>query len=714
MTATVPAASSVDAPPRLARWPRLRRAGLWATLAVLLLVAQLVSLLLTLHYRTSRAQADVDARVQAGATELEQIFQRDMYAVLALPRGPGPAWRLRADELLLARPEALLVERRDLALAVTESAESRSRPPLFKRMRRADLEIETELACRAAQRRGGPSFSRSYFVPQDDGAGFEVIDLCIHDRDGEHDRGFVTATFSLREVLAEASAQGWAHGSELSFVEPDGTLLAHGGQQPSGDVRQAGVLRASRPVVLPGIALQLRLESGSRRPTLLPDVVTALVLGLSLTLVVVVLLLVGDLRKRSRVERQLAEALAFRKAMEDSVVTGLRARDLDGRITYVNPAFCTMTGFGADELVGRWPPPYWPPEQLPEYERRHRARLSAGSPGEAREAFETRFVRRGGEPFPVMIFESPLVDSAGRHTGWMSTVLDLSAQRKVEELARQQQERLQATARLATVGEMASLLSHELNQPLSAIAAYATGSLNLIDDPAHGELSAAEMRPLLRHAVHHIAAQAERAGRVIRSVHDFVRRRENTRDAVGVDRLVEAVLPLVRLQAHKSGARIELDLCTPMPRVVCDRAMIEQVLLNLTRNGIQAMETMPPPHERLLTLRVRQAHPQWVTISVVDAGAGVDPAVAGQLFTPFFTTRREGMGLGLSVCRTIVEQHSGVLDYENVRGVDGTARGAIFRFSLPAAPAGGAGSESEAEILADAETEAERPARAAA
>jgi two-component system sensor histidine kinase DctS len=685
MTAIVPAASPADASAKPLRWPRLRRAGLWAALAVLLLIAQLVSLLLTLQYRTSRAQADIDEHVQTGATELEQMFQRDMYAVLALPRGPGPAWRQRADELLLARPETLLVERRDLALAVTESADSRSRPPLFGRMRRADLEIETELACRAAQRRRGPSFSRSYFVPQADGSGAEVIDLCIHDRDGEHDRGFVTATFSLREVLAEASSHGWAHGGELSFVETDGTLLAHGGQQASGDVRQAGVLRASRPVVLPGIALQLRLESGSRRPTLLPDVVTALVLGLSLTLFAVVVLLARDLRKRSRVERQLAEALAFRKAMEDSVVTGLRARDLDGRITYVNPAFCTMTGFDADELVGRWPPPYWPPEQLPEYERRHRARLSAGAPGETREAFETRFVRRGGELFPAMIFESPLVDSAGRHTGWMSTVLDLSVQRRVEELARQQQERLQATARLATVGEMASLLSHELNQPLSAIAAYATGSLNLIDDPAHVELSAAEMLPLLRHAIHHIAAQAERAGRVIRSVHDFVRRRENTRDAIGVDRLVEAVLPLIRLQAHKSGARIELDLCTPTPRVVCDRAMIEQVLLNLTRNGIQAMEAMPVPNKRVLTLRVRQAHPQWVTISVVDAGAGVEPGVAGQLFTPFFTTRREGMGLGLSVCRTIVEQHCGVLDFENVRGADGAPRGAVFRFSLPAA-----------------------------
>jgi two-component system sensor histidine kinase DctS len=182
----------------------------------------------------------------------------------------------------------------------------------------------------------------------------------------------------------------------------------------------------------------------------------------------------------------------------------------------------------------------------------------------------------------------------------MSAVVDVSEQRRVEDLSRQQQERLQASARLATVGEMASLLSHELNQPLSAIASYAAGSLNLVEQ-------ADEHTPaLLRQALVRIAEQAERAGRVIKSVHDFVRRREQQHEAIGADRLFESVLPLVRLQARKSGARIEIDLPERAPQVRCDRTMVEQVLLTSHATG-SGMEESTPLEDRLLTLRAPDA-----------------------------------------------------------------------------------------------------------
>ena len=302
-------------------------------------------------------------------------------------------------------------------------------------------------------------------------------------------------------------------------------------------------------------------------------------------------------------------------------------------------------------------------------------RLSAGSDGrDGREGFETTFMRRNGERFPVLIFEAPLVDGVGKQSGWMSAVLDISAQRRVEELSRQQQERLQATARLATVGEMASLLSHELNQPLAAIASYAAGTQNLLA----AEALDAETLGMLRQAAQRIAEQAERAGRVIKSVHAFVRRREQSREAVRADVLLDAVLPLVRLQARKSGAQIEIDITDPPPRVVCDRTMVEQVLLNLTRNAIQAMENAPDPSQRVLTLRVHPQHPRWIGFSVIDRGPGIPAEVAQRLFTPFFTTRSEGMGLGLSLCRTVIEQHGGALDFQNL------AVGTEFRFTLPA------------------------------
>jgi two-component system sensor histidine kinase DctS len=276
----------------------------------------------------------------------------------------------------------------------------------------------------------------------------------------------------------------------------------------------------------------------------------------------------------------------------------------------------------------------------------------------------------------VVIYEAPLVGGEGRQTGWMSAVLDMSAQRRVEEISRQQQDRLQASARLATVGEMASLLSHELNQPLAAIASYASGSLNLLEAPDETTPS------MLQQALTRIAEQADRAGRVIKSVHAFVRRREQQHETIAVDQLFEAVMPLVRMQARKTGVRVEVDLPatgSPMPRVRCDRTMVEQVLLNLSRNGIQAMDALPAGSEGVLTLRARQTHARWVTISLSDAGPGIAPDVAAKLFTPFFSTRAEGMGLGLSLCRTVIEQHGGALDFESAPG----GQGAEFRFTLP-------------------------------
>jgi len=171
---------------------------------------------------------------------------------------------------------------------------------------------------------------------------------------------------------------------------------------------------------------------------------------------------------------------------------------------------------------------------------------------------------------------------------------------------------------------------------------------------------------------------------VIKSVHDFVRRREQAHEPVRADHLIDSVLPLVRLQARKSGARIEIDVPTPVPRVICDRTMLEQVMLNLTRNGIQAMEGDIPLARRDLVIRVRQSHPRWVAFSIIDHGPGVDPEVASRLFTPFFTTRTEGMGLGLSLCRTVIEQHGGVLDFQNVQDGHGRVTGAEFRFTLAA------------------------------
>ncbi len=664
------------------RSPRLL---LWVALVVLLVVAQTLLVVLTLRYEHGRAQERTDDQATAAQGEIRRRAQLVLQGLQGLQTrdGDSTAWAGLTEALLRSQREIGRIERRDARLQILAFADSPFHPPLFQRVPRTEMGLEAEVACGIARRLATPAFSRSQFVPLASGVGVEVVDVCVPVQQAGELVGFHVATLLLSQWLDEARGAETGRSHELSFVEGDGTRLAR-----SGAMRGAGVYVAERVVDLPGSPLQLRVDAAERAPSLIPNLATALVMGLSIALFGVVLLLVRDGRRRAAAEEALAESLGFRKAMEDSLLTGLRARDRQGRIVYVNPAFCRMVGFSADELQRATLPPYWPPEHVADYQRRQAERQAAAADDEQpHQGYETVFMHKDGERFPVMIYEAPLVTGTGKQTGWMSAVLDLSSQRKVEDLSRQQQERLQATARLASVGEMASLLSHELNQPLSAIASYATGSLNLMHAPDP------DLLPSLQHALERIAEQAERAGRVIKSVHDFVRRRHQAHEVIAADLLIESVLPLVRLQARKTGARVEVDIAQPVPRVKVDRTMVEQVLLNLARNGIQAMEADTPLAERVLLLRVRlapaaaQATGRWVVFSVIDAGPGIPADVAQRLFTPFFTTKPEGMGLGLSLCRTVVEQHGGAMDFENLPrrpgSDDGRAGGTEFRFTLP-------------------------------
>jgi len=643
---------------------------------LLLLVALGLLLVLTVRHEAGREQQRVEQLAADAAAQVraQLLGTQQSLLALALQTPATERWQADALELLRRNGQLLRVERRLDGWRLAGSADSPYGLPLFAQVARANFDLEAAAACSVARRSAAPVFSRSYFVPRSDGAGLEVLDLCLPLSDGARDAGYLVATFSLEALLADALAPEQTRRHELSFVDGDGARLARAGLR-----RGTGAYRSDALVELPGTTLRLRLDSATEPPSLAPSLPTALVFGLSLALLALWLLLARDAGRRARAEQALAESLAFRKAMEDSLITGLRARDLQGRITYVNPAFCRMVGFSADELRQAASPPYWPAELAETYQQRQDQRQAEGpaAPHRSLEGFETLFARRNGERFPVMIYEAPLVDGQGRHTGWMSAVLDISAQRQAEELSRQQQERLQASARLATVGEMASLMSHELNQPLAAIASYASGSLNLMAQ------ADADTPALVREALQRIEQQAERAGRVIKSVHDFVRRREHLRESIGADLLLEAVLPLVRMQARKSGTRVETDLPQPAPRVVCDRTMVEQVLLNLARNAIQAMEHNADPASRLLRIRVRQAKERWVAFQVADTGPGIDREVGARLFTPFFTTRREGMGLGLSLCRTVVEQHGGALEFRSP--ASGAQGGTEFSFTLPSA-----------------------------
>ena len=654
--------------------PRLRRRVLWAVLVILVLAMLSTLVWLAGRYEVTQVQSRIERDAADAVSDIRTALTRNVQCLQALQYVNHSAvpWTQEASTMLREHREWMRLELRDTDLRVIHSVDTPFRAPVFSRFGREANQLEVVQACGVARRQSGPGYGASTYVPQANGLGLEIMDLCLPVITDGQLSGFTVATYSLSEILINMVGPQLTRSQEVSFTESDGTRLAMHGTARRG----SRVFIAKQLMDLPGHTMVLRLDSWRGAPDLFPNVLTALVTAMAIALVTVLVMLARDMRRRQRVELDLADALAFRKAMEDSLVTGLRARDSEGRITYVNPAFCEMVGFEAQELIGKGiPAPYWPPEMVDEYGQRQALRLAGNAT--PREGAESVFMRKNGERFTVMIFEAPLINALGEQTGWMGAVLDVSEQRRVEEMSRASQERLQATARLATVGEMASLLSHELNQPLAAISSYATGSMNLLQEAAVKDTQLADT---LSNAIQRIGQQAERAGKVIKSVHDFVRRRDQAREAVTPRALLDDVMPLVILQARKLGVRVVVHCPSDLPSVLCDRTMVEQVLLNLARNGMQAMAGDTP--HKVLTLSVRpaasHANNRWVEFWVADLGHGIPEGVAEKLFTPFFTTKQEGMGLGLSLCRTVVEQHGGFLSHHA-----NSPRGTVFSFTLP-------------------------------
>jgi len=373
-----------------------------------------------------------------------------------------------------------------------------------------------------------------------------------------------------------------------------------------------------------------------------------------------------ELRVQERT-RDLQLAHAFRKAMEDSLLVGMRARNREGRIIYVNPALCEMVGYRADELLGCLPPyPYWHPDELDRHQRDSEAALQGRA---APQGFESRIRHRDGHDVITMVYTAPLIDEQGQHLGWMSSVVDITAQRQAEQRQREQALQLQRSARLASLGEMASTLAHELNQPLMALSNFALAAQAL-----------ARQGPpeLLQSALGDIVAQARRAGEIVQRVRGLIRPQGGQHQACELAQVVERVQGL--LQAELAAAPLQLDRAAlaALPPVRGDRLLLEQLLINLLQNALQATEHLPAARRALeLSARVQG---EQVELCVADHGPGVSAALREQVFNPFFSTKADGLGLGLNICRTLVEAHGGQL---GVRGRDDGQAGAVFFFTLP-------------------------------
>ena len=480
---------------------------------------------------------------------------------------------------------------------------------------------------------------------------------------GNQLRGVLVGVYSLNSLLGQLVPWWFAEKYQVQVIDDDNSVLASKSRAAAG--KPTAVYQI--PLEPPGHGLILRATAQESASNTAQRLITAVIVLLAGAVFWSLWAIRSLIRRRLAAEQALRTEHAFRKAMEDSLTVGMRARDREGRITYVNPAFCEMTGCEASELIGALPPyPYWNPDELDRTRELHDKVLDGHAPPQG---FELRFRHKNGSYFDALVYEAPLIDSDGRHTGWMGSVLDITERKQAMELARQQEEKLQATSRLVTMGEMASTLAHELNQPLAAISSYNTGCKN--------KLASDHYTPdELLGAMEKLGVQAQRAGKIIRRVHDFVRKSEPKLADCDLAEVIDDSIGFIEALAHKRNVRIIREIPGWRHPLQADQVMIEQVLLNLMRNAIEAMNETQP-EQRQLTVRVSQ-HEGQVEVRVIDNGSGMADAVRERLFTPFFSTKPNGMGMGLNICRSIIEFHKGRLWVEN-----NPEGGTIFVFTLP-------------------------------
>jgi PAS domain S-box-containing protein len=495
------------------------------------------------------------------------------------------------------------------------------------------------------------------------------------------------------------------------------------------------------------------------------------VIALSVVIVIALLILLRYTRYRSEAEAALIAETGFRRAMENSMSTGMRVLDLEGRIAYVNPAFCRMIGWNEADLIGRLPPfPYWVPGMHDSHLQTLESVLAGKAPSSG---LELEAQRRDGSRFYARMYVSPLLDPQNNQIGWMTSMTDITEPKRIrealtaaherfmtvleglddaisvtadtndglellfanrtyrrlfgaqtnghdellagrrgrytdesveifsasvqrwfevqhrmlawtdgrrvrlqvarditerrqhEETSRIQQEKIQITSRLTTMGEMASSLAHELNQPLTAIANYSMGAVAMVKS---GNAKMETLLPALEKA----ASQAQRAGKIISRIRDFVKRSEPRRQAIQIQTVMDNAISLAEIHSRKRQVAISHKVPENLPDVFADPILIEQVLLNLLKNGLESME-----HSAVETLVVAVTlHDNQIEVAVTDRGHGLsDPE---RLFEPFFSTKTEGLGMGLNICRTIIESHHGRL-----WAVSNPEGGTTFRFTLP-------------------------------
>jgi two-component system sensor histidine kinase DctS len=461
-----------------------------------------------------------------------------------------------------------------------------------------------------------------------------------------------------------------AHKYDMQLIDSSEQVIAALDQAPLRTVTQG---RESYMVAvggnMPGAFLELTLrEAPLPFWRTLPLVLMAGFLGLML---VATLLLRRQVGRISRAESAWRTEAAWRQAMEDSALVGLRARDAEGRILYVNRTFCNMVGLSAEQLVGLRPPmPYWPPDALDEVMLRHKRNLEGRAP---RDGYEALWCHQDGRRLNVMVFESPLIDANGQQTGWMGSIIDITERKKLEQRERHQAERMAQQARLTTLGEVASALAHQLNQPLTVIMGYNAGLQRMLGDAGYDNQT-------VLHALAQQGEQAAEAGRIVRRIREFLTRRGPQREACDLAAVSRRAVELLQRDLHTAQVSVAWTLAAGLPPVFADPILMEQVLINLLRNAVDAMTGAAHGGGGVtrICIAAQRSGERFVRMDVEDSGPGLNGRTVEALSAPFYTTKSEGMGMGLAICRSVIEVHHGGMDA-------GTSSlgGARFSFTLP-------------------------------
>jgi two-component system sensor histidine kinase DctS len=482
-------------------------------------------------------------------------------------------------------------------------------------------------------------------------------------------------------VLLRQTVPWWlAHEYDVRLVDGYGQVVADPLKAGDLEARPEESHRHSLEPAMPDTYLELSLRESPRPWWLRLPIV---LMGVFLMLIgVATALLRWQMNEVLRTQAALRTEAAWRQAMEDSLTVGLRARDTDGTLVYVNRAFCDLVGFGPEELIGRATPmPYWPPDAIADSMSRHLRNMAGGAP---RDGYEARWVRKDGRPIDVMLYEAPLVDSSGRHIGWMGSILDITERKRLEERERHQTDTMAHQARLTMLGEVASALAHQLNQPLTSITGYAAGVKRLLE-------RAGQPDARLVDAMTRLGDQAAEAGRIVKRIREFLTRRSPQRETMDLGDVAQRALALLARELRRLQIYPEWSVATGLPKVDADPVLVEQVVLNLVRNACDEMAGVPAPQRRLrisVSRAGNSAKPGasdaegFLRLDVEDGGPGLRGRSVEQLVTPFYSTKPDGMGMGLAICRSIIEAHHGAFD-----AAASPFGGARFSFTLPVAGA---------------------------